>query len=243
MRRPRTGRLSKFLYGVTMATLRQGLLTYWQPRVSGLHHLPGCGPLLMAGNHATSLDPFLLSPLLPRRIDFIMAPQVRALPGVGRWLAEMGAIPMGSGCVEEVLQRLRSGLWVGIFPEGLPTHSQELGELQSGVAVLARRSGAPVIPFALLGTASLMPVRCRCIEGGPVEIRLGEALHWKPGESSCEFLQRLASSIQRLLQAPVQDTGRDWTPDWRFRCARAIWIPLTRGLFSWLDRVRPGNFR
>lgn len=226
-----------------MAVLRKGLLTYWQPRVRGLHHLPSQGPLLIAGNHATSLDPFLLSPLLPGRVDFIMAPQVRAIPGVGRWLAEMGAIPMGPGCVEEVLLRLRRGLWVGIFPEGLPTHSQKLADLQPGVAVLARRSGAPVVPFAVLGTAALMPARSCWVEGGPVELRLGQPLYWQVDESPTGFLRRLGQSIQQLMETDDSDICRDWTPDWRYRLARSLWVPLTRALFSWLDRVRPGHFR
>lgn len=238
-RRARTGALSQALYALTMAVLRGGLLSYWQPRLSGREHLPADGSLIVAVNHATSLDPFLLSPLLPRRLDFLMAPEVRAIPAVGLWLREMGAIPLGAGCAEEALERLREGRWVGIFPEGRPTHTDELAAFQRGVFVLARRSRAPVLPVAIVGTHRLMPARAPFVEGGPVEVRLGAPLHWQ-GESEADFLARLRAAIDTLMR---HDGPRPWRPDGRFRLARWLWVPITRMLFAALDRVKPGNFR
>ena len=239
MRRSRTGTLSQLLYRITMAVLRVGLLPYWPAQVEGLEQLPQQGPALLAGNHATILDPFLLSPHLPRRIDFIMAPKARTIPLVGRWFYEMGAIPRGPGCVPEALDRLSQGMWIGIYPEGGHTYRAELAPMHLGVYQLARDSRAPVVPVATVGAHLLMPERAPYVAGGPVLIRFGQPLFVEPNESSERFMARLREVLEQLLQA----SPKAWTPSWGFRLRQLFWTPTTWLLFRLLDHLKPGHIR
>ncbi len=146
------------LYGPLRAGTRRLLEALFDLEVPGLERLPADGPYIVAANHHNYLDGIVLCAALPRRISFLVMPRVyhatRLHPLVHRWA---GSIPLNlarpdAGAIRHALGILERGGVVGIFPEGPFSVCGRLERGQPGVALLALRSGAPVVPIGIQGT-------------------------------------------------------------------------------------------
>lgn len=129
-------------------------------RVQGLEHLPRTGPVLMAGNHSAFLDGPMVFFATPRDAAMLTKSELFRGPGA-RALGWLGMIPVHRGQADR--EALRQGLTVlsgggalGVFPEGT-RGSGQFDQVKDGLAYLALRSGAPVVPVAVLGTCAALP--------------------------------------------------------------------------------------
>lgn len=131
--------------------------TYFRLGAHGREHIPATGPLLLAANHRSFLDPFVIAAVTPRPMYFVAKQELFA----NRWLAwllnALGAFPVERGASDqEMLVTARAILDRGdavlIFPEGTRTRPGGLGEPRRGVGRLALESGAPVVPLAVHGS-------------------------------------------------------------------------------------------
>jgi 1-acyl-sn-glycerol-3-phosphate acyltransferase len=126
--------------------------------VSGLEHLPPGGPYIIAANHHNYLDGVVLAAALPEAISFLVMPRVwRATPLHPPFHRAIGSIPIDVeradvAALRRALGALEAGRVVGIFPEGPFSVRGRLEAGLPGVALLALRSGVPVVPAAILGT-------------------------------------------------------------------------------------------
>lgn len=131
------------------------LRTLFQVTVEGAEHVPLTGPLLLAGNHVGALDGPLLVVLAPRPVRALAKAEFFARPG-GRALAAIGQIPVhrdkpDRAALRRALAVLGAGGAVAVFPEG-ECGPGTLDAVHPGVAWLALRTRAPVLPVAFAGT-------------------------------------------------------------------------------------------
>lgn len=129
-------------------------------QVVGAHHVPASGPVLLAGNHTGFLDGPLAYALSPRAATFLAKSELFVGP-LARALGWLGQVPVHRGRPDRTALRaglavLQAGGALGVFPEGT-RGSGQLDAVSDGVAYLALRSGAPVVPLAVLGTSAAMP--------------------------------------------------------------------------------------
>jgi len=147
-----------FLYRVLRAPLRLALSRWFDLRVDGLEHLPPSGPYLIAANHHNYLDGIVLGVTVPEPISFLVMPRVwRATPLHPMFHRNIRSIPIDLeradvGALRRALRSLQEGRVVGIFPEGPFSVRGQLEPGLPGVALLALRSGVPVIPAGIRGT-------------------------------------------------------------------------------------------
>nr|WP_203721384.1 lysophospholipid acyltransferase family protein [Streptomyces coelicoflavus] len=160
----------------------------FRPRIEGLDHVPGSGAAIVAGNHLSFADHFLMPAVLRRRITFLAKAEYFTGPGLkGRLTAfffrSAGQIPVdrsgkeaGQAAIREGLGVLGRGELLGIYPEGTRSHDGRLYKGKVGVAVMALRAGVPVVPCAMIGTFEAQPPGRKIPKLHPVVIRFGEPL-------------------------------------------------------------------
>ncbi|MGW1764256.1 lysophospholipid acyltransferase family protein [Streptomyces sp. NPDC002073] len=160
----------------------------FRPRIEGLEHIPAEGPAIVAGNHLSFSDHFLMPAILKRRITFLAKAEYFTGPGLkGRLTAAFfrsaGQIPVdrsgkaaGQAAIREGLGVLAKGELLGIYPEGTRSHDGRLYKGKVGVAAMALQAGVPVIPCAMVGTFEIQPPGQVVPRLKRVTIRFGEPL-------------------------------------------------------------------
>jgi 1-acyl-sn-glycerol-3-phosphate acyltransferase len=148
------------------ATAAKIIVALYRTRVLGEENLPATGGYIIAGNHASYLDPVLLWCVSPQPVHFIAKQELFRAPFVGWLISRIWAFPIKRATADrEAIGRatalLKHGEQVGIFPEGTRQHpgeaAEELGEAHSGVAFIAMRADAPVVPVGISGTERALP--------------------------------------------------------------------------------------
>jgi glycerol-3-phosphate dehydrogenase (NAD(P)+) len=167
------------LYWGLRAILVPAFLIYLRMQRIGREHLPRSGPLLLASNHRSFLDPFVIG-MLVRRPVYYMAKrelfekrwQAWVLNGLGAFPVDRGA--GDSAAMDTARAILERGDCVVVFPEGTRVRRGPLGEPRRGVGRLALETGAPVAPVAVIGTEGVR--RGWRIRPRKVRIRVGRPL-------------------------------------------------------------------
>ena len=130
-------------------------------RVHGLENVPATGPLLIVSNHVSWYDPLLLGVILRRRVWIFTKAEMFRWPLVGVACRATGQIPVHRGssdraALEKGLEYLREGKALLVFPEGTVAREEQMITAHTGAAMLALRSGAPVLPIAHTGTRRIL---------------------------------------------------------------------------------------
>ncbi|MER6405648.1 lysophospholipid acyltransferase family protein [Streptomyces viridosporus] len=177
-----------FYYLLKYVLLGPLLRLLFRPRIEGLRHVPSSGAAIIAGNHLSFSDHFLMPAVLKRRITFLAKAEYFTGPGLkGRLTAfffrSAGQIPVdrsgkeaGRAAIREGLGVLAKGELLGIYPEGTRSHDGRLYKGKVGVAVMALKAGVPVVPCAMIGTFEAQPPGKVIPRLRPVVIRFGEPL-------------------------------------------------------------------
>ncbi|MFI6644080.1 lysophospholipid acyltransferase family protein [Streptomyces sp. NPDC050504] len=177
-----------FYYFMKYVILGPLLRLLFRPRIEGIEHVPEEGAAIVAGNHLSFSDHFLMPAILKRRITFLAKAEYFTGPGVkGRLTAAFfrsaGQIPVdrsgkeaGKAAIREGLGVLGKGELLGIYPEGTRSHDGRLYKGKVGVAVMAIRAQVPVVPCAMVGTFEIQPPGQVVPKIRRVGIRFGEPL-------------------------------------------------------------------
>lgn len=170
--------VNKVVYWLTRVVLQPLIHAWFRLERIGHRHIPD-GPVILAANHRSFLDPFVIGCCLRRPVYFVAKRELFERRFWGRYLNWLGAFPVRRGesdedAVETALALLRRGQAVVIFPEGTRIRHGSLGKPRRGVGRLALESGAPVVPIAVTGTERarrgllVRPVKVRVRCGAPL---------------------------------------------------------------------------
>jgi 1-acyl-sn-glycerol-3-phosphate acyltransferase len=180
LREPALAEPEPLLYRLFRAPARRAFGRFFGLAVEGLEHLPPAGPYIVAANHHNYLDGVVLQLATPRPIAFIVMPRVwRATPVHPLFHRHIGSIPISLerpdvGALRRALARLAEGRVVGIFPEGPFSVRGRLERGLPGVALLALRSGVPVVPAGISGTYEALVGRWGYVpRKSPLAVRFG----------------------------------------------------------------------
>ncbi|MGE5576695.1 MAG: lysophospholipid acyltransferase family protein [Syntrophothermus sp.] len=128
------------------------VLFRWE--VKGAEHMPQRGGVILAANHVSLLDPLFVGSTVNRKVHFMAKEELFKIPLLGRVITALGAFPVRRGAadrqaIREALRILETGEVVGIFPEGTRSVDGELQKAKNGIALLATRANAPVVPAVI----------------------------------------------------------------------------------------------
>jgi 1-acyl-sn-glycerol-3-phosphate acyltransferase len=132
-------------------------------RVEGAERVPKEGPVILASNHLSFLDPIAVGSVCPRPVAFIARNDIFRYPLLSWLLPRLYAIPVerGSsdlGAIKAAIRALKAGLAFGIFPEGHRSRTGRLEPFKTGAASIAMRTGAKIVPVAIIGSDKAWPV-------------------------------------------------------------------------------------
>jgi long-chain acyl-CoA synthetase len=199
------------------------------PRVSAPEGLAASAPMLIVANHVTAFDGPLIEYALPGELRRHMAVAMSAemlqayrgfrnpepqhpsgkffLPGplyylLLTWLFNVFPLPARRDFQPSFAhagEALDRGYNVLVFPEGTRSENGELARFRPGIGLLARQSGAAVLPVAIRGLGELKASR-RWFRSGKLEVRVGEPLRFSPAATEAAITARLHAEVKRLLE-------------------------------------------
>ncbi|WP_405579291.1 lysophospholipid acyltransferase family protein [Streptomyces sp. NBC_01190] len=195
---------------------------FYRPTVEGAERIPGTGPVILAGNHVTFVDSLFLSLVVRRQVYFIGKDEYITGKGPkGRLMAwfftTCGMIPVdrdgGHGGVAALMTGRRvldAGRIFGIYPEGTRSPDGRLYRGRTGVARLALMTGAPVVPFAMVGTDKVQPGGTGMIHIAPVTIRFGAPLDFSRYEGMERDRYVLRAVTDEVMSHVMKLSGQEY---------------------------------
>ncbi|MBJ3812840.1 lysophospholipid acyltransferase family protein [Streptomyces flavofungini] len=187
----------------------------WKPRVLGAWRVPATGPVILAVNHSHNVDGPMVMGVAPRPAHFLIKKEAFIGP-LGPFLRGIGQLQVDRTtadrtAITDALAVLDQGGVLGIFPEGTRGDG-DFASLRAGLAYFAVRSGAPIVPVAVLGSTErrgrlikqLPPLRTRVdvVFGDPFEAGDGS------GRRTRKALDEATVRIQGQLTAHLENARR-----------------------------------
>lgn len=199
------------LYQPLAAILRPLVRLLYRVGGSGWERIPAAGPAVLAPNHDSVLDGFVMGVITSRVVHWMGKAELFRIPVLGWAMRGLGAFPVERGAADESaiargVALLQRGELIGVFPQGtcLPYRSRPF---RRGAARLALAAGAPLIPIALINTE-------RAIRPGKLKLGLpkvfalvGDPL--APEGTAEELTARLETAIEDLRR-PYGPPAHAW---------------------------------
>ncbi|MFB7494805.1 lysophospholipid acyltransferase family protein [Streptomyces sp. NPDC056161] len=209
-------------FALIKAVLGPIMRLMFRPQVEGVEHIPADGPVIMAGNHLTFIDSIVLPLVSKRQVFFIGKDEYVTGKGFkGRLMAwfftGVGMIPVdrdgASGGVAALMtgrRVLEEGKVFGIYPEGTRSPDGRLYRGRTGIARLTLMTGAPVVPFAMIGTDKLQPGGRGIPRPGRVTVRFGEAMEFSRYEGMDRDRYVLRAVTDSVMTEVMRLSGQEY---------------------------------
>jgi 1-acyl-sn-glycerol-3-phosphate acyltransferase len=192
------------LYWLTWVAVRLLATVLFRFRVSGAHHVPKAGGVLIAANHASYLDIPILGCGMFRRAWFMGRTDL--FDGPAAWLMRhMGWIPIRRERVdrtgfEEAIRRVKAGQAVVIYPEGGRSEDGRLQPGKPGVGIIVAATGCPVVPAFLAGTYDVLPPGSKWIRLRPIRVIYGVPVDFSALMKELDRESKKKELYQRISQ-------------------------------------------
>ena len=149
-------------YAITRVLVRLLVPLWGGLTVRGGENIPDRGPVILAPNHRAYVDPPYLSMVTKRQLRMMGKEELFKIPGIGAYIRAMAAFPVKRGsadraAIRQAIEEIKAGHVLGIFPEGKRSDPGTLSPAEKGFALIAKQTGAPIIPIALEGTDHVHP--------------------------------------------------------------------------------------
>ena len=171
--------------------------------VHGLENLKPDQPYVLAANHASTFDIFVLLAYIPLQFRWLAKAELFRFPLFGRSMTSCGYIPISRSSPRDWIrslngaaQRIKNGASVVVFPEGTRSADGRVMTFKRGGIDLAVRSGQPVVPVSISGAHRVMPSKSLRLTPGPIKIVIGSPME----------TQNLDRTAQDKLMSVVRET-------------------------------------
>ena len=199
----------RWIYWLGWMSFGAAYRTLFGLRIIGDENLIKSGPVLVASNHQSFLDPPLIGNLY--KTEMVFFARKTLFKGIGKWLyPQWNAIPVDQdrpdmGSIKTAIRKLKQGWRVLVFPEGARTLDGEIGEAAAGVGMIAAKAGVPIQPVRIFGADKALPRGTGKVTLARITVKVGKPIILSPEElksySGKEGYQALTERIMDAIKA------------------------------------------
>jgi 1-acyl-sn-glycerol-3-phosphate acyltransferase len=199
----------KWIYWLGWVSFGAAFRSFFGLRIKGAENLITEGPVLVASNHQSFLDPPLIGNLY--KDEMVYLARKTLFVGIGRWLyKKWNAIPVDQerpdmASLKTIIRKLKEGHRVLVFPEGQRSYDGLLGEPAPGIGLIAVKSGVPIQPVRISGARDALPRGSARIRMARITVNVGEPIILTPEElrsaTGKEGYERVARRIMAAIEA------------------------------------------
>lgn len=197
----------KPIYAFCRGLCRAVYRFYFGWEIFNKERVPPSGRAILAGNHASYLDPPLIGSAADREISYLARETLFRFPPVGWLLRNVNAVPIdrdggGPAGLKTIIEQLNRDQAIVLFPEGTRTRDGALQPARSGVGLIVIKSRAPVIPIRIWGTFEAYNRFHKFPRPRKLRIKFGEPLHFEKlrAEAAVADKARLKQIYQEIAE-------------------------------------------
>lgn len=186
----------------------------WNVRARNIARVPKSGPVILAPTHRSLFDIPFLGFTTNRPARFMAKEELFEKPAIAKFISALGGFPVKRGSADRnALNRafaaLEQGAPLVVFPEGTRREGPIVGHIEEGVAYLAMKAGAPIVPIGVAGTEPLLEKGRTLPRLGKVCIEVGEPIPVSKSEGRLDrvVMNALAVEVQRSLQTVFDEAN------------------------------------
>ncbi len=177
-------------------------IVFWV-KVEGKENIPQQGPLIIASNHLSNLDPIIIGAVSPRRLNFLAKQELFRNFLFASLIKKLGAFPVKRGkadvlAMKEAVRRLKKGGALILFPQGRRTRDLAKENLLTGIGFLAKVTQAPVLPVRIFGTERALPPNSFILRPVRVKVKFSQPLQFSFQQKREEIAEKIFDSIVNI---------------------------------------------
>lgn len=202
-----------YLYWTGWSLFRVFFTLYFRWRVHHPERVPNTGGVILACNHASYLDPPLVGAAVDREINYLARKTLFSNPVFGKVLRAVNSVPVdrdgGSASgVRTIMERLKAGGGIILFPEGTRTSDGQLQPARSGIGMTVMKSAVPVVPVRVFGSFEAYGRKNRFPKPHKVVVKFGEPMWFQELRSEAnncskerlrEIYQEIADELMKAI--------------------------------------------
>ena len=195
----------------------------WRPKVTGLENIPDSGPAIVVCNHTSAVETFIVPAMISRRLTFPAKAELFTQGGgigkriVAWFLAAVGQLPMdrsggraSAGSMDGVLQVLKNGELLAIFPEGTRSPDGRLYKGKTGVARLVLQANVPVIPIGIRDSVVRRSKRLGIPYYRRTKISIGRPIEFSRYASAATDRNVIRYVTDEIMAAVQEQSGQEY---------------------------------
>jgi 1-acyl-sn-glycerol-3-phosphate acyltransferase len=198
-------------YRIGWCAFRFIYATYFRWRVFNPERVPLTGPVILAANHASFIDPPLVGAGITRDINYLARESLFRFPGIGALLRSWNSVPVdreggGAAGLKAILDRLLAGGAIILFPEGTRTRDGKLQPARSGIGLTVIKSDAPVVPVRVFGTYEAYGRHLKLPRPRPIAVKYGRPMNFEKLRAEAKVCsKRWLKEIYRQIADEIMD--------------------------------------
>jgi 1-acyl-sn-glycerol-3-phosphate acyltransferase len=206
-----------FVYFLGWCFFRTVYATYFRWRVFNAERVPLKGPVILASNHASFLDPPLVGSGITRGINYLARDTLFRYPGIGWLLRKWNSVPVdreggGAAGLKAILDRLLAGGAIILFPEGTRTRDGQLQPARSGIGLTVIKSDAAVVPARVFGTFEAYGRHVKIPRPHRIAVKYGRPMHFETLRAEAKTcskprLKQIYQEVANEIMAEIAKLG------------------------------------